>query len=201
MVPPKIVQQNSKQMHVAVFDLPHLDEGVVNLLNDLCMCESSATLSAIPKDQSSTDRWVLPMQLAHKLEHAVARIARQRVVKQMADIQLHWSPFFRNHDWPVGRVALIVRVVQHGNLPLIQVHGGLLALDCLEDRPHLFVSRFRPQQETTAAFQRRAQVVNVGSRKIVKEHSENVKDDVDRSHPELCQFGQEPEILHDQEKG
>lgn len=135
------------------------------------------------------------MHLADELEHLVARVAVQHMVEQVPDKELHRSPFLRRDRRPVRRVALVVRIVEHGGLSLVEVHRGALALIHVDDLAHPLRGALAPEQEATAPFQKGAEVVNVGTGKVVEEDFEDEKGDVDGRDAELGQFGEEAQVL------
>lgn len=152
------------------------------------------------------------MQLANELEDLVARVARQGVVEELADVQLHWRPLLLHHDGPIRRIALhppladypflssqathlVVRILQHRDLPLIQRHRRLFPLHRLEDRRHLLARRLRSKEIASAAFEGGTEVVDVGAREVVEEDFKDVKDRVGGSDAELGELGKETEVL------
>mgnify|MGYP006876451294 CR=1 FL=1 len=135
------------------------------------------------------------MHLADELEHLVARVAVQHMVEQVPDKELHRRPFLGRDRRPVRRVALVVRIVEHGGLSLVEVHRGALALIHVDDLAHPLRGALAPEQEATAPFQKGAEVVNVGTGKVVEEDFENEKGDVDGRDAELGQFGEEAQVL------
>lgn len=135
------------------------------------------------------------MQLPHQLEHLVARIAVEDVVEEVPDEHNHRAPLLLRHRRPFGRIALIVRILQHRVLPLVEVQRALLALVHLEDLTHPLVGRFGTEEEPAAVLEHRAEVVDVGAREVLEEGFEDVEDDVHRRDFELGQLRDEAEVL------
>lgn len=135
------------------------------------------------------------MHLADELEHLVARVAVQHVVEQVPDKELHRRPFLGRDRRPVRRVALVVRIIEHGGLSLVEVHRGALALVHVDDLAHPLRGALAPEQEPTAPFQKGAEVVDVGTGKVIEEDFEDEKGDVDGRDAELGQFGEEAQVL------
>lgn len=95
------------------------------------------------------------------------------------------------------RTHLVVSVLQHRNLPLIQMHRRLLPLHRLQYSPHLLTRRLAPQQKPPTPLEGGAEVVDVGTGEIVEENFEDVEDGMDGRDAEFGEFGEEAEVLRE----
>lgn len=75
------------------------------------------------------------------------------------------------------------------------MHRRLLPLHRLQHDPHLLTRRLAPQQEPPASLEDGAEVVDIGAGEIVEKDFEDVEDGVNGCDAELCELGEEAEIL------
>jgi len=135
------------------------------------------------------------MKLANELENLVARITSESVVEEMSNVELHWRALFRCDSGSLGRITLVVGILEHGELTLIEMHRGFLAFVNVDDLSHLLARSFTPQQESTASFEESTEVVDVGTGKVVEENLEDVEDNVNWRNSEFGEFSEEAHIL------
>jgi len=141
MVLLQVIDKHCDKWYIAVFQFPNLAECSIDDSVDLHANMLVSQIGSMIDLPTCAYLGVLPVQFSKQLQNFINCLLHQYVMQEVLDEGLRGCKLDLLSLHAIGRIALVISVLQHQLLPGIEVLSGLLASHDLHlERPEISTS-------------------------------------------------------------